>query len=87
MTEAGDRGAAAGARIDAYVAAYLVARAAAVCRRGPAQAIEPLPFADHVEELRFQHLTAQLRCPMCQNETLADSNAPIARDLRNQIFS
>jgi cytochrome c-type biogenesis protein CcmH len=51
-----------------------------------AQAIEPLPFKDHVEELRFQHLTAQLRCPMCQNETLADSNAPIAHDLRNQIF-
>ena len=51
-----------------------------------AQAIEPLPFKDHGEELRFQQLTAQLRCPMCQNETLADSNAPIARDLRNQIF-
>ena len=51
-----------------------------------AQAIEPLPFKDHAEEVRYQHLTAQLRCPMCQNETLADSNAPIARDLRNQIF-
>ncbi|WEN14091.1 cytochrome c-type biogenesis protein CcmH [Rhodanobacter sp. AS-Z3] len=51
-----------------------------------AQAIEPLPFKDHTQELRFQHLTHQLRCPMCQNETLADSNAPIARDLRNQIF-
>ncbi|MDW2982477.1 MAG: cytochrome c-type biogenesis protein [Rhodanobacter sp.] len=51
-----------------------------------AQAIEPLPFKDHAQELRFQHLTHQLRCPMCQNETLADSNAPIARDLRNQIF-
>jgi cytochrome c-type biogenesis protein CcmH len=51
-----------------------------------AQAIEPLPFSSHTEELRFQHLTRQLRCPMCQNETLADSNAPIARDLRNQIF-
>jgi len=51
-----------------------------------AQAIEPMPFADHAQELRFQHLTQQLRCPMCQNETLADSNAPIARDLRNQIF-
>ncbi|KZC35980.1 MULTISPECIES: cytochrome c-type biogenesis protein [Rhodanobacter] len=51
-----------------------------------AQAIEPMPFKDHVQELRFQHLTHQLRCPMCQNETLADSNAPIARDLRNQIF-
>jgi Uncharacterized protein involved in biosynthesis of c-type cytochromes len=51
-----------------------------------AQAIEPMPFANHAQELRFQHLTQQLRCPMCQNETLADSNAPIARDLRNQIF-
>ncbi len=60
----------------------LLLLACAVC----AQAIEPLPFKDHVEELRFQHLTAQLRCPMCQNETLADSNAPIAHDLRTQIF-
>ncbi|MDQ6646464.1 MAG: cytochrome c-type biogenesis protein CcmH [Pseudomonadota bacterium] len=51
-----------------------------------AQAIEPMPFANHAQELRFQHLTGELRCPMCQNETLADSNAPIARDLRNQIF-
>ncbi|HEY8327733.1 MAG TPA: cytochrome c-type biogenesis protein [Rhodanobacter sp.] len=51
-----------------------------------AQAIEPMPFKDHAQELRFQQLTHQLRCPMCQNETLADSNAPIARDLRNQIF-
>lgn len=51
-----------------------------------AQAIEPLPFTNHAQEVRFQHLTAELRCPMCQNETLADSNAPIARDLRNQIF-
>ena len=51
-----------------------------------AQAIEPMPFTSHAQELRFQKLTHQLRCPMCQNETLADSNAPIARDLRNQIF-
>ncbi len=51
-----------------------------------AQAIEPMPFASHAQELRFQHLTQRLRCPMCQNETLADSNAPIARDLRNQVF-
>jgi cytochrome c-type biogenesis protein CcmH len=47
-----------------------------------AQAIEPMPFTNHAQELRFQQLTAQLRCPMCQNETLADSNAPIARDLQ-----
>ncbi len=52
-----------------------------------AQAIEPLPFKSHAEELRFQQLTAELRCPMCQNETLADSNAPIAHDLRHQVFA
>lgn len=51
-----------------------------------AQAIEPMPFANHAQEVRFQHLTAQLRCPMCQNESLADSNAPIAHDLRNRVF-
>jgi cytochrome c-type biogenesis protein CcmH len=51
-----------------------------------AQAIQPLPFRDRAEEVRFQRLSAELRCPMCQNETLADSNAPIAHDLRRQIF-
>jgi cytochrome c-type biogenesis protein CcmH len=53
---------------------------------GIAQAIQPLPFRNHAEEVRFQHLSAELRCPMCQNETLADSNAPIAHDLRRQVF-
>ena len=53
---------------------------------GHAQAIEPMPFANHAQELRFQHLVRELRCPMCQDETLEDSNAPIARDLRNQVF-
>jgi cytochrome c-type biogenesis protein CcmH len=51
-----------------------------------AQAIQPLPFRNHAEEVRFQRLSAELRCPMCQNETLADSNAPIAHDLRRQVF-
>jgi cytochrome c-type biogenesis protein CcmH len=51
-----------------------------------AQAIQPLPFRNRAEEVRFQHLSAELRCPMCQNETLADSNAPIAHDLRRQVF-
>lgn len=51
-----------------------------------AQAIQPLPFRDRAEEVRFQRLSSELRCPMCQNETLADSNAPIAHDLRRQVF-
>jgi cytochrome c-type biogenesis protein CcmH len=51
-----------------------------------AQAIEPLPFKDHAQEVRFQDLTRQLRCLVCQNENLADSNAELARDLRLVVF-
>ena len=51
-----------------------------------AQAIDPLPFKDHAEEIRFQQLTRELRCLVCQNENLADSNADLARDLRHQVF-
>ena len=51
-----------------------------------AQAIDPLPFKDHAQELRFQHLTRELRCLVCQNENLADSNADLARDLRHEVF-
>ncbi len=51
-----------------------------------AQAIDPLPFKDHAEEVRFQSLTRELRCLVCQNENLADSNADLARDLRHEVF-
>lgn len=49
-------------------------------------AIDPLPFKDHAQELRFQHLTGQLRCLVCQDESLADSNADLARDMRLEVF-
>ena len=51
-----------------------------------AHAIDALPFKDRAEELRFQTLTKQLRCLVCQNESLADSNAPLAADLRRDVF-
>jgi len=34
---------------------------------------------------RVNDLASELRCLVCQNQTLADSNAPLAVDLRNQI--
>jgi cytochrome c-type biogenesis protein CcmH len=49
-------------------------------------AVDPLPFKDHAEELRFQALTKQLRCLVCQNESLNDSAAPLAADLRRDVF-
>src|SRR5258706_14667721 len=40
---------------------------------------------DSVLERRVTDLAHELRCLVCQNQTLADSNAPLAVDLRNQI--
>lgn len=51
-----------------------------------ALAIDPLPFRDLAEEERFRKLTAELRCVMCQNQSLADSNAGIAGDLRREVL-
>ena len=53
---------------------------------GLAAAAQPLRFADAAEEARFRALVAELRCVMCQNQSLADSDAPIARDLRAQVL-
>mgnify|MGYP001813247845 FL=1 len=53
---------------------------------GVAQAvIETYDFTDPALESRYQELSAELRCPTCQNQNIADSNAPIAQDLRRQL--
>ena len=41
--------------------------------------------ADPRVEARLKVLAEELRCLVCQNQTIADSNAPLALDLRNQI--
>ncbi len=38
------------------------------------------------QQNRFDDLTQNLRCLVCQNQTLAESNAPLAQDLRRQIY-
>ncbi|HET6564141.1 MAG TPA: cytochrome c-type biogenesis protein [Xanthomonadales bacterium] len=45
----------------------------------------PIVFEDAVQEQRFQTLTEELRCLVCQNQNLADSDAPLAHDLRQEI--
>ena len=46
----------------------------------------PIDFRDDSEQSRFRALTEQLRCVMCQNQSLADSSAPIAHDLRLEVL-
>jgi cytochrome c-type biogenesis protein CcmH len=51
----------------------------------PARAQVAQPLEDPAIEARMKNLTRQLRCLVCQNETLADSQAPLAEDLRREI--
>lgn len=48
-------------------------------------AIDPYQFSSEAERLRYLEFTRDLRCPKCQNQNLADSNAPIAEDLRHEL--
>ena len=42
-------------------------------------------FPDPVLQDRYEHLTNELRCLVCQNQTIADSNASLAGDLRREV--
>ncbi len=44
--------------------------------------IETYEFSSPELEKRYQALSQELRCPKCQNQNIADSNAPISQDLR-----
>lgn len=44
------------------------------------------PFDNDIDKGRFEVLAEELRCPKCQNQNLADSNAPVASDLRDKVY-
>lgn len=43
-------------------------------------------FHTTTEQQQFKHLISQLRCLVCQNQDLADSNAGLAKDLRQEVY-
>ena len=49
-------------------------------------AIEVYEFDSVEQEQQFKELGSLLRCPKCQNNTIADSNAELAIDLRNKVY-
>ena len=49
--------------------------------------IDPMPpFDDPSLESSYQELINEVRCLVCQNQTIADSNAPLASDLRREMY-
>ncbi len=60
-----------------------LALAAAFLPAGPVLAVQPDEMLkDPAAEARARKLSAELRCLVCQNESIDDSNAPLAKDLR-----
>lgn len=50
------------------------------------ESIDRYPFASSDQQKQFQNLMTQFRCLVCQNQDLADSNADLAKDLRQQVY-
>ena len=49
-------------------------------------AIDTYQFDSVAQEEQYRDLTASLRCPKCQNNSIADSNAMIAADMRLKVY-
>jgi cytochrome c-type biogenesis protein CcmH len=65
--------------------ALLAAASPQVCAE-PARALDDYgQLTNPALQARFEHITAQLRCLVCQNESIADSNVELASDLRRQV--
>ncbi|MDB6062974.1 MAG: ccmH [Verrucomicrobiaceae bacterium] len=48
-------------------------------------AIDPYDFDTDAQRERYRHFIEDMRCPKCQNQNLAGSDAPIAQDLRHEL--
>lgn len=75
-------------RIAALVLAALLTALVSWPQPATAQVVDakPLEFRNDAEADRFHDLAVELRCVKCQNQSLADSDAAIARDLRNEVL-
>lgn len=51
-----------------------------------AQVADVYNFETTQKEQRFQDLIEELRCPKCQNQNIADSNSPISKDMRAEVY-
>ena len=68
------------------LAALVAASAGCLAADAPAApTVAPPAAADPVAEARMMAIAAELRCLVCQNQTIADSHADLAVDLRQQI--
>lgn len=66
---------------------FLYALGLSIAFLSTAQAsIDTYEFNSQAERERYRTLVEQLRCPKCQNQNIADSDAPISMDMRDEIY-
>ena len=51
----------------------------------PAESIEAKAFSSDAQETRYRALINEIRCPVCQGQSIGGSNAGLAKDLREQV--
>ena len=56
------------------------------CASAMAAGLEAFDFSGNVDEDRYKHLIVEIRCLVCQNQSLADSDAGLAHDLRREVW-
>lgn len=69
-----------------FVAVLVLVAGALLPRPALSVVFEPRQFASAEHESRYKRLNAELRCLVCQNQNIADSDAPLAQDLRREVF-
>ena len=69
-------------RVATLIAAFILATAVAHAR----SVFEPRGFSSPEREQRYYELVDELRCLVCQNQTIAESNADLASDLRREVY-
>lgn len=57
-----------------------------LCTPALGAAVDPYQFSDPRQEAQYRELIKELRCLVCQNQNLADSDADLAKDLRGQVY-
>ena len=68
-----------------FAAAAVLAAAVPAALPLPAPTSEPRSFPSPEHADRYRDLVEEIRCLVCQNQSIADSNADLARDLRNKV--
>ncbi|MDY4378363.1 heme lyase NrfEFG subunit NrfF [Pectobacterium brasiliense] len=53
----------------------------------PAQVVDTWAFSSQAQRQEAMAIAGELRCPQCQNQSLLESNSPVAVSMRHEVFS